>query len=295
MTGKSSTEKRYGGHSMVAPLERVVVRRPGQELLVEDPAAWHYTSQPDLEVARQEHDQLVEVLRQAGAEVLFHDAELPELADSMFVHDPVLVTDGGSIQLRMGKQLRRGEESALIACLEDLGVPTLAKLDGEALAESGDLVWLDRETLAVGQGFRTNRAGFDQLQAALEPLSVRCLPVPLPVFAGADACLHLMSVISMVDERKAVVFSSLLPVPFYQELLARGFQLIEVPEEEFATQAPNVLALKPGELLMIEGNDRTADRLRAAGCVVSTYSGREVSLKTEGGPTCLTRPVLRCC
>jgi N-dimethylarginine dimethylaminohydrolase len=263
--------------------------------MVEDPSAWHYASRPDLTVARREHDAVVEVLRQTGAEVLFHDAELPTLADSMFVHDPVLITDGGAIQLRMGKELRRGEEAALIACLEQAGVPLLARLEGDAMAESGDLVWLDQKTLAVGQGFRTNAAGFEQLKQALAPLSVRCLPVPLPVYCGADACLHLMSVISIVDERKAVVYLPLLPVPFYRELLDRGFELIEVPEQEFATQGPNVLALAPGHLLMIAGNDVTAERLRAAGCTVATYPGDEVSLKTEGGPTCLTRPVLRRC
>jgi len=84
-------------------------------------------------------------------------------------------------------------------------------------------------------------------------------------------------------------------VPFWNNLLERGFRLVEVPEEEFATMGPNVLALAPGRCLMLEGNPVTRRRLEQAGCEVLTYRGREISLKAEGGPTCLTRPVWRSC
>ena len=119
------------------------------------------------------------------------------------------------------------------------------------------------------------------------------MPVELPYFGGPEACLHLLSLISLVDRDLAVVYPSLLAVPFWRLLRDRGIRLIEVPDEEFPTQAPNVLALAPRKVLMLEGNPVTQRRLEAAGCEVLTYRGREISLKAEGGPTCLTRPVWR--
>lgn len=283
----------YGSQSMVEPLRRVLVRRPDGAFAVEDPAKWHYTARPNLETAQAEHDALVDVLRQAGVEVIYHEAPQPERADSIFVHDPAIITDQGAIILRMGKTLRRGEETAMAAVFEDLGVPVLYTLHGQALAEGGDLLWLDHDTLAVGQGFRTNAEGICQLRAALEPHGVEIVPVQLPYYQGPEACLHLMSFISLIDHRLAVVYPPFMPVPFWQYLNARGFDFVEVPDKEFATMGPNVLAIAPGVCLMLAGNPITQGRLAQAGCEVLTYKGNEISLKAEGGATCLTRPILR--
>jgi dimethylargininase len=283
----------YGSQSMVDPLRRVLVKRPDQTFAVEDPKRWHYSGRPDLEVAQQEHDALVSLLREAGAEVIYHPELQPDRADAVFVYDPAIVTDAGAVILRMGKVLRRGEEEAIARRFAELGVPIYYELSGEAQAEGGDLLWVDHDTLAVGQGFRTNAEGLRQLREALEPLGVRVFGVPLPYFGGPDACLHLMSLISLVDHDAAVVYGRLLPVPFWRYLMERGFRLIEVPDEEFESMAPNVLALAPGKCLMLEGNPVTRRRLEEAGCEVLTYKGSEVSLKAEGGPTCLTRPILR--
>jgi dimethylargininase len=285
--------KTFGGHSMVAPLRRVLVRRPDAAFAVADPELWHYTSRPDLAAAQQEHDQLTSILRRAGAEVIEHDVAQPSRADAIFVFDPALITDQGAIMLRMGKELRRGEEAAMAQRFEALDIPVLATLHGDALAEGGDLLWLDDRTLAAGLGFRTNAEGLRQLNAALNPLGVTVVPVELPYYTGPAACLHLLSLISIVDHDLAVVYPPLLSVPFWQLLQQRGFRLVEVPEEEFATMGPNVLALAPGECLMLEGNPVTQRRLEAAGCEVQTYRGNELSLKAEGGATCLTRPILR--
>jgi len=278
---------------MVEPLRRVLVRRPDEAFGDADPTHWHYTSRPDLQEARREHDALVDLLRGAGAEVIEHSAPQPDRADAIYVFDPVLITERGAVLLRMGKALRRGEEEALGQRLREVGVPTFAALDGEATAEGGDLLWLDRHTLAVGQGFRTNAEGLRQLREILAPLDVEVIPVELPYFGGPEACLHLLSLISLVDHDLAVVYPSLLAVPFWRFLHDRGIRLIEVPDLEFATQGPNVLALSPRKVLMLEGNPITQRRLEEAGCEVLTYSGREISWKAEGGPTCLTRPVWR--
>jgi len=283
----------YGAQSMTTRLRRVLMRRPDAAFGAADPQRWHYTAQPDLARAHEEHDALVELLRSAGVDVVLHEAALPDHADAIFVFDPALVTAAGAVILRMGKPLRRGEEAAMAQQFAALGIPLLARLDGEALAEGGDLLWVDEYTLAAGLGFRTNHAGIAQLQAALAPQGVTLVPVELPYFTGPAACLHLLSLISIVDERVAVVYPPLMSVPFWNLLVARGFTLIEVPEREFHTMGTNVLAIEPGHCLMLEGNPETQRRLQAAGCEVLTYRGEEISFKAEGGPTCLTRPLWR--
>ncbi len=278
---------------MVGPLRRVLVRRPEASFAEADPAVWHYAGRPDLERARREHDELAAILADAGAEVVRHDEPQPGRADAIYVFDPALVTDAGAVVLRMGKDLRRGEERALGRRLEALGLPILFTLVGAARAEGGDLLWLDRETLAVGQGFRTNRQGLERLREGLAPQGISVLPVELPYGGGPEACLHLLSLVSLVDRDLAVVYPRLLPVPFWQELRRRGLRLVEVPDDEFPTLGANVLALAPRRCLQLEGNPVTRRRLEAAGCEVVTYRGDEISGKAEGGPTCLTLPLLR--
>ena len=278
---------------MVAPLHRVMVRRPDNSFAVDDPAIWHYTDRPDLAAAQGEHDSLVEILRSFGAEIVYHDEPLPGMADSIYVFDPAIITNAGAVILRMGKRLRRGEEDAMERQLQAAGVPILGKLSGEAIAEGGDLLWLDSRTLAVGVGFRTNLDGARQLGQLLAPLDIEILTVDLPFWQGPDACLHLLSLISLVDDDLAVIYPALLPVRFWRELEQRGFGLVEVPDAEFATMGPNVLALEPRKCLMLEGNPVTMKRLERAGCDILTYQGAEISMKAEGGPTCLTRPLWR--
>jgi N-dimethylarginine dimethylaminohydrolase len=283
----------HGSQSMVEPLRRVLVKRPEPCFAAGDPALWHYQGRPDLQAAWAEHDALSATLRAAGAEVILHDEPQPDRADAIFVFDPALVCDAGAILLQMGKALRRGEEAAMGRRFEALGIPILAALHGEARAEGGDLLWIDHDTLAVGLGFRTNAEGARQLGEALRPHGVTVIPVELPCYTGAEACLHLLSLISLVDHDLAVVHSPLLSVPFFQLLQRRGIRLLEIPAEEFATMGTNVLALAPRRCLMLEGNPGTKRLLEQAGCEVLTYRGNEISLKAEGGPTCLTRPLLR--
>ncbi|MEA3239915.1 MAG: arginine deiminase family protein [Candidatus Bipolaricaulota bacterium] len=283
----------YGAQAMGGRLRWVLVKRPDEAFAVEDSAKWHYTSSPNLEVAREEHDRFVDILRLSGAEVIYHDCLQPDRADAIYVHDPAIITDRGAIILRMGKALRRGEEEAIEKKLAEIGVPILYRMHGEATAEGGDLLWIDHDTLAVGQGFRTNREGLRQLREALLPLGIKIIPIPLVYFYGPAACLHLMSFVSIVGERTAVVYPPLMPVPFWQELQNRGFRFVEVPDEEFLTMGSNVLSLTPMSCVMLEGSPLTKERLAHAGFEVFTYKGNEISLKAEGGPTCLTRPIWR--
>ena len=283
----------YGSQSMSDPLRRVLVRRPDASFGGADPKRWGYQAKPNLAAAQREHDGLVDLLKQSGVEVRFHEEPQPGRADSIFVHDPAIVTDRGALILRMGKELRRGEEAAMAQALGTVGVPVLASLQGDATAEGGDLLWVNHDVLAVGQGFRTNAEGMAQIREAMGMIGVDVEAVPLPYFQGPAACLHLMSLISILDDDLAVVYPRLFPVPFWQFLQGHGFEFVEVPDEEFETMAPNVLAVAPRDCIMLEGNPVTQQRLTEAGCHVRTYRGNEISLKAEGGATCLTRPILR--
>ena len=284
----------YGAQSMTAPLRRVLMRRPGAAMAAADPARWHYTSAIDLEGARRAHDAFADALRARDVEDLYHDEPLPEHADSVFVFDPALVTDRGTLLLSMGKELRRGEEEPLARTLQACGVPIYGRLEGAARCEGGDTMWLDHDTLAVGRGFRTNAEGVRQLRALLAPLGVTVLDYDLPYFTGPEACLHLLSLISPVDVDLAVAFPPLMPTAFWDELKRRGVRLLEVPEEEFArTQATNVLCVAPRRLVMLAGSPVTQGLLEAEGCEVVTVPGEPLSFRAEGGPTCLTRPVWR--
>jgi len=284
----------YGAQSMTAPLRRVLMRRPGPEMAAADPARWHYTSAIDLEEARSAHDAFADALRAWDVEVLYHEEPLPEHADSVFVFDPALVTDRGTLLLSMGKELRRGEEEPLARTLQACGVPIYGRLERTARCEGGDTMWLDHDTLAVGRGFRTNAEGVRQLRALLAPLGVTVLDYDLPYFTGPEACLHLLSLISPVDDDLAVAYPPLMPTAFWEELKRRGVRLFEVPEEEFArTQATNVLCVAPRRVIMLAGSPVTQGLLVEAGCEVVTFPGEPLSFKAEGGPTCLTRPVWR--
>jgi len=284
----------HGAQGMVGLLRRVMVRRPDEAMAAADPARWHYTAPIDLGAAREAHDVLISALRGWDVEVLFHDEPLPDHADAVFVFDPALVTDAGTVLLSMGKGLRRGEEEALGRSLQRHGVPVLGRIEGDGRVEGGDTLWLDHDTLAVGRGFRTNAEGVRQLRELLGPIGVTVLDYDLPFFTGPEACLHLLSLISPVDVDLAVAHTPLMPTAFWAELQRRGVRLLEVPEDEFLrTQATNVLAVAPRRVIMLDENPVTRHMLEAEGCEVATFPGAALSFKAEGGPTCLTRPVLR--
>jgi len=285
---------RYGAQGMVGALRRVVVRPPDEAMAAADPARWHYTGRIDLGAARAAHDELVARLGDWGVEVLVHDAPLPAHADSVFVFDPVLVCEAGVLVLSMGKELRRGEEQALASFLESQGLPVAARVTGDGRVEGGDTLWLDHDTLAVGMGFRSNAEGVRQVRAALEPQGITVLSFDLPYYTGPEACLHLLSLVSPVDVDLAVAYPPLLPTAVWRELVRRGVKLLEVPEDEFVqTQGTNVLTVAPRRCILLEGNPVTQALLEREGCEVATFPGEPLSFKAEGGPTCLTRPVLR--
>lgn len=285
--------KDYGGHSMTGTLRRVMVRKPAA---IDDPQAWRsfgYLHEIDQRETDRQHDEFVAILRREGIDVIEAGPDEAGHLDAIFCFDPSLITDQGAILLRMGKAVRADEPAFHARTYADLGIPILGEIEAPGSVEGGDTLWLDEHTLAVGRGYRTNDAGIAQLQSLLEPLGVTVLPYDLPYWHGPRACLHLMSLISPVGPSAAVVHMPLMAVSFVEELCRRDWQLIEVPPDEFDSMGSNVLALGPMKCLVLAGNPGTRQRLEAAGCEVITYEGSEISLNREGGPTCLTRPILR--
>ncbi|MFH1179157.1 MAG: arginine deiminase family protein [Candidatus Bathyarchaeota archaeon] len=285
--------KKYGSQSMVNTLKRVLVKRPDAGFAVEDYKKWHYTGALDLAEAQREHDAFTDIMKKQGIEVLYHPEPQPEHADSIFTYDPAIITDEGAIMFQMGKKLRRGEEKPMERRLKELDIPIHYSIHGNATVEGGDTLWLDEETIAIGQGFRTNKEGLSQMREALTPMGIDVIPVELPYFYGPEACLHLMSLISFADHDLAVIYSPLFPVPFWKLLRERGVEMIDVSEAEFNKMGTNILALAPRNIMILDCTPEVQARLEEAGCMVYTYRGVEISLKTEGGPTCLTRPILR--
>jgi N-dimethylarginine dimethylaminohydrolase len=286
---------RFGSQSMVAPLRRVVVKRP-DEAFVRIDDEWrelNYTRPPALPKAAEDHRRFVALMQAAGTEILYLPADNRTGLDSLYAHDPVLVTDRGAVIFQTGKPARRGEGPAFADAFQTWGVPIVGVIDGAATAEAGDMVWLDRQTLLVGRGFRTNAAGVARLSELLKPGGVQVVSFDLPYWNGPHDVLHLMSFISLLDDDLAVVYRRLLPVPLFELLTSRGVRLVDVPEQEYETLGCNVLAISPRNLIMASGNPLTRSRLEAVGCNVSEFDGSEICLPGAGGPTCLTRPLLR--
>jgi dimethylargininase len=274
---------------MWGTLERVLVRAP----LPEDAPNWDaygWRAPPDHALAAAEHEALCLALESAGAEVVVsrHDPGNP---DAIYTYDPVLVGNGGAALLRPGKQGRLGEPAAIAETLEVAGVPIASSMDDPATAEGGDTVWLDESTLLVGHGYRTGAAGIAALGDAFP--SVEVIVFDLPHHNGAAEVMHLMSFISPLDADLAVVYPRLAPVRLLELLSERGIRTVDVPDDEFESMGSNVLALGPRRALALAGNDETRRRMERVGVDVVVYAGDEISRKGDGGPTCLTRPILR--
>lgn len=283
--------------SEVKPLRRVLVKHVreafGDEAAIDDQwAALHYLGRPALSAAIEEYEAFAALLRQGGAELLFLPADPGTGMDSLYVRDAAIATSQGMIVCRMGKAARAGEPAAHQRFFAQHGIPVLGAIEAPGSLEGGDVAWIDPSLLAVGRGYRTNAEGIRQLRQLLHGFA-EVVEVDLPHFRGPADVFHLMSIFSPIAEQAAVVYSPLMSVRFRELLVARGFELIEVPEEEFDRLGCNVLALAPGHCLIAEGNPTTCARLRAAGHRVDVFRGREICLQGSGGPTCLTRPLDR--
>lgn len=276
---------------MTAPLVDVLVKRPGEAFArAFDEPAHGFLHPVDIAVARREHDAFVDLLDELGATVHVLEADAGDDPDLVYTFDPLLVTDRGAIPLRPGKPNRRDEPAVLEGWTTAAGIPTLGSIEAPGTVEGGDTFWLRPDLFCIGRTLRTNSAGVDQL-AALVGGDIRVFDVPY--WKGQAELIHLLSVISPVADDLAVVYLPLLPVGLWELLGELGVRLVPVPDTEFPTLGCNVLAVRPGVVIMAEGNPVTARALSDAGCEVHTYPATEIGINGSGGPTCMTRPILR--
>jgi len=255
--------------------------------------ALNYLSRPDFDESLSEYEAFEKCLIDENVGLHFFPHDDSVQIDSIYCRDAAIATDFGMIICNMGKSGRINEPQAQKRVFLEGGMPILGEIKAPGTLEGGDVAWLDEKTLAVGHTYRTNEEGIAQLKHLLEPKGITVIIAELPHYKGEQDVFHLMSILSPVDKDLAVVYSPLMPIKFRNELLQRGFELVEVPDEEFESMGCNVLAIGPRHCIMVDGNPITKKRLEAAGCLVYVYKGAEISVKGGGGPTCLTRPMLR--
>jgi len=285
-------------HSEIGKIKSLFIKRVDQAFISEEhiDQYWqslNYLGKPDLHIAIEEYTLFEQILKDNGATVFYLPEEDRVNMDSIYCRDAAIATNAGMIICTMGKLGRIYEPDAEKKAFIANGIEILGEIKAPGTVEGGDVAWLDEHTLAVGHSYRTNPEGIRQLTALLQPLGVTVITVSLPHYKGASDVFHLMSVLSPVDNNLLVVYSPLIPIVFRNLLLEKGFQLVEVPDEEFDSMGCNVLALAPRVCLMVKGNPVTKSRLETAGCTVLEYKGEEISVKGGGGPTCLTRPLQR--
>jgi N-dimethylarginine dimethylaminohydrolase len=290
--------EKFNGHSMIGELLRVMVCPPGNAGwdVSEKAAAWHelgFQRTPDFRVAQRQHEILCRLLSEAGAEVVSLPAAESLTLDAVYAHDASLPTDYGLVLMNPGKKSRVAEAQAHANFCRQVGIPVCGEIELPGTSESGDIVWLDARTLLIGDGYRTNKAGIEQIRSLLSGKNVEVLSAPLPYASGPSACLHLMSLMSMLDEQTVLVDLPWLAVETVELLKGHGLQLIEIEYSERDSLSCNVLALGQKRLIAMEENAKTNQRMRDAGFDVRTFPGSEICINGAGGPTCLTRPLLR--
>jgi len=283
---------------MVNSVERILLKHPRDAFLSQqkincESKKLNYPSPPDLDLAIKQYDLFVKLIKSFGSEVYFLPADNNTSLDSIYTHDPCTMTNNGLIICNMGKLERSTEPDHLKRFFQSINIPIIGKIESPGTLEGGDIVWINKHTVAVGEGYRSNSEGINQFKKLLGKQAKEVIPVALPHWEGPNDCLHLMSNLSPIDENLFLVYSRLLPVSFIKYLLDYKIKLIEVPDEEYYSMGCNVLAMGKGKVIMLEGNPITQKRLEAEGVKVKTYNGSEISIKGAGGPTCLTRPFLR--
>ena len=287
-----------GGQSEVGKLRRVAIKHArdafGDAAAVE--RQWRdlrYLARPDVTAATPEYERFLALLDAAGVETLHLPFDDTVGLDSLYPRDASIVCNRGVILCNMGKPQRRTEPAVQEAAFRAAGIPIRGRITGDGTVEGGDVCWIDERTLAVGRGYRTNEAGIRQLRDLVRDCVDEVIVVPLPHWHGPEDVFHLMSIVSPIDRDLFLVYAPLMPVPFREALTSRRIALVEVPDAEFDTLGCNVLAVAPRDVLMIAGNPETRARLERTGVTVREFAGREICLKGGGGPTCLTRPLMR--
>ena len=285
----------YGAQNMFTDLKSVLINTPLKDMSNVDCKKWHYQQPLKQKKIEKNFSSFLGLLKSFGSKVYYLDQK-DKHYDSVFPHDPSLVTNYGAIILNMGKKLRKHEPRLHKKFYESINIPILGTIKSPGTVEGGDCLWIDEKTLVVGKGFRTNHSGVAQLKDILNKYGINVIGFDLPYFYGPDACLHLMSLISILDYNLAIVYKPFFPVELLKFLESKGYDCVDIPKKDFLESnglAINILALSSRNIIMLEGFSKTESILKKRGCNIQTFDGKELCVKAEGGPTCLTRPIYR--
>ena len=288
----------FNCNNMVDPIKKILLNHPknaffNQNKINSEFKELNFFDAPDYNESLNEYEAFIDILKFHNIELYFLDGDNTNTIDSIYAHDPFIISNDGAIICNMGKKNRISEIENVKIFLKNNEIPIIGEISAPGKLEGGDIVWIDKYNIAIGIGYRSNIEGAKQLGEILSGCVKNIIPVPLPHWNGPNDCLHLMSNLSPIDSNLFLVFSKLLPVQFIQYLKENKIELIEVPFNEYETMACNVLAIAPREVIMLEGNPITKKLLENENVIVHTYKGSEISLKGAGGPTCLTKPFLR--
>ena len=290
--------KNFGAQNMVSSMKKVLMQKPQKHMARVNTKKWNYIFPINQNLINKNYNEFYSIIKESGIEIFemnLNDKN-NELCDSVFTHDPSLVLNDGAIILNMGKKLRKKETLAHKKFYDSINIPIIGSIINDGIVEGGDCLWLNNRTLLVGESNRTNKKGINQLNKILKLLNIRLIHIKLPGIRNKNNCFHLMSIISMLDYDLAIGYSKLFPKDLKNILKEKKIKLLEMPEDEFIkskTLAVNVLTLSPRNIIMLNGYSKTFDLLYKADCKINLFSGDELCIKAEGGPTCLTRPILR--
>jgi N-dimethylarginine dimethylaminohydrolase len=301
----------WGSQSSYARLRAVIVHRPGPE------AAWgdvdpDYlnlpTGLPNLTRMQSQHDEFVKVLRENNVEVLALDAPSPVLGtygiplrSATYTHETLMVK-GGAIICRCAPAYKRGLEYYQSRTIGALGCPILYTVHGKGFFESSNAVWLDKKSLPLAISQRSNQEGVRQVSSILQEFGVEDihivhLPGPLnnrkAQTGKGGGAFHLDMVFGVAAPRLGVIYPACVGYEFIDYLLhKKGFDLIEIPDEEVNGCPSNFLVVEPGKLIMPAGNPTVSAELRKRGITVIEVDLSEFT-NAGGGPTCMTVPLIR--
>ena len=283
---------------MVDPIKKILLKHPSNAFLNQrninkQYLELNYLAAPNFNSAISDYEIFVDLLKSFDIEIYYLPKDKSTSLDSIYTHDPCVVSNKGVVICNMGKKARKPEVNSMKKFFHSIEVPILGKIQSPGTLEGGDVVWINEKTIAIGEGYRTNKEGIEQLKLLLSDQVETVITVSIPHWNGPDDCLHLMSNLSPIDHDLYLVYSRLLPVSFIKYLLDQNIELIDVPDDEYESMGCNVLAIAPRKVIMISGNPKTKQLLENKGVEIHTYDGSEISIKGAGGPTCLTRPFLR--
>ena len=288
---------KFGAQNMYTELKTVLIKKPQPFMSSVDYKKWNYDYPLNQNLIDNNYKEFLNIIKKFDIEIIelkLRD-EKNELCDSIFTHDPSLITNEGAVILNMGKEIRKPETIEHEELYKSLEIPIIDKLDDNATVEGGDCLWVNNKLLLIGKSSRTNIKGINQMQEILKRINVTVVPVDLPLINN-NSCFHLMSIVSILDQDLIIGYKKHMSDDLINILNKNSIKLIEIPEEEYInskTLAVNILSLSPRNLVLLKGYPMTCEILLKENCVLNLFSGNELCIKTEGGPTCLTRPIWR--